>query len=394
MFSAIEKDSLRQAHSFILALLTALVFLSQGCMSLPVRHPLPENLLDQVQVADLPGIRDWGDVHSENLEQSAVESIRQEMAANRGKLEPEMTFLALSGGGGDGAFGAGILCGWTAAGTRPRFKLVTGISTGALIAPFAFLGPEYDARLKAVYTTMSDKDVYTVTSVATLVLKLGKIEAAANTRPLAELIERLFDENMLRAIAASNRPGALKLFRQVLLASASTPIALNPVYIKVKAAGQEYDEMHVDGGVKAQVMLYGEAISFYTTKKKLGPLMPYRPCKLYIIRNAQVSPEYESIKPHIWAIGPRAMTSMTKSQGTSDLYRIYLLAQRDGIDYNLAFIPLDFKTKRNSEFDTTYMNEEFELAYNLARSGYKWSKYPPGFEPEKSKPTTAKQVQP
>jgi len=389
-----------------------------------VRHPLPEHLLDQVQVADLPGIRDWGDVHSENLEQSAIESIWQEMAANRGKLEPEMIFLTLSGGGGDGAFGAGILCGWTVAGTRPRFKLVTGISTGALIAPFAFLGPEYDAKLKEVYTTMSDKDVYTVTSVATLVRKLGKIEAAANTKPLAELLERLVDENMLRAIAAEHNkgrrllvgttqldaqrqviwnmgaiaatyhPDALKLFRQVLLASASTPVAFNPVYIKVKAAGQEYDEMHVDGGVKTQVMLYGDAISFYTTRKKLGPLVPHRPCKLYIIRNAQVTPEYESIKPHIWAIGPRAITSMTKSQGMSDLYRIYVLAQRDGIDYNLAYIPLYFKTKRNSEFDTTYMNEEFKLAYNLARSGYKWSKYPPGFEPEKSKPTTAKQVQP
>jgi predicted patatin/cPLA2 family phospholipase len=404
--------------------LVLLSLLLQGCMSLPVRHPLPENLLDQVQVAELPGIRDWGDVHSENLEQSALESVRQEMAANRGKLEPEMNILALSGGGGDGAFGAGILCGWTAAGTRPRFKLVTGISTGALIAPFAFLGPEYDARLKEAYTTMSDKDVYTVTSVVTLVRKLGKVEAAANTKPLAKLLERLIDENMLRAIAAEHNkgrrllvgttqldaqrrviwnmgaiaatyhPDALKLFRQVLLASASTPVAFNPVYIKVKAAGQEYDEMHVDGGVEAQVMLYGEAISFFTTSKKLGPLMPQRPRKLYIIRNAQVSPEYESIKPHIWAIGPRAMTSMTKSQGMSDLYRIYVLAQRDGIDYNLAFIPLDFKTKRNSEFDTKYMNEEFELAYNLARSGYKWSKYPPGFEPEKSKPTTAKQVEP
>src|SRR5665647_3956593 len=102
------------------------------------------------------------------------------MAANRGKLEPEMIFLALSGGGGDGSFGAGFLCGWTAAGTRPRFKLVTGISTGALIAPFAFLGPEYDAKLKEAYTTISDKDIYTVTSVVTLVLRLGKIEAATD----------------------------------------------------------------------------------------------------------------------------------------------------------------------------------------------------------------------
>ncbi len=385
---------------------------------------MPENLLEKVQVAGMPGIRDWGDVHSENLEQSALESVKQEMAANQGKLEPEADFLALSGGGGDGAFGAGILCGWTEAGTRPRFKLVTGISTGALIAPFAFLGPEYDAKLKAAYTTMSDKNVYKVTSVVTLVLTLGKVEAAANTKPLADLLERLIDENLLQAIAAehnkgrrllvgttqldaqrlviwnmgaiaaSRHPDALKLFRQVLLASASTPVAFNPVYIKVMAAGREYDEMHVDGGVEAQVMLYGEAISFYTTKKKLGPLMPNRPRKLYIIRNAQVTPEYESIKPHIWAIGPRAMTSMTKSQGMSDLYRIYVLAQRDGIDYNLAFVPVDFHPKRESEFDTKYMNQEFEMAYNLARSGYKWHKYPPGFEPAKSQPTTAKQVQP
>jgi len=424
MFALPENQLRPEARFVVLALLTALVFLSQGCMALQVRHPLPEHLLDQVQVADLPGIRDWGDVHSENLEQSALESIKQELAANRGKIEPEANFLALSGGGGDGAFGAGILCGWTAAGTRPRFKLVTGISTGALIAAFAFLGPEYDAKLKEAYTTISDKDIYAVTSVVKLVLKLGRVEAAANTQPLAELLERLIDENLLQAIAAehnkgrrllvgttqldaqrqviwnmgaiaaSRHPDALKLFRQVLRASASIPVAFNPVYIKVKAAGQEYDEMHVDGGVKAEVMLYGEAISFFTTSKKLGSLMPDRPRKLYIIRNAQVSPEYESVKPHIWAIGPRAMSSLTKYQGVGDLYRIYVLAQRDGIDYNLAFIPVDFHPKRTSEFDTKYMNEEFELAYNLARSGYRWSKYPPGFEPANSQPSSGQQVRP
>ena len=271
-------------------------------MALQVRQPLPEHLLDQAQVADLPGIRAWGDT-SESLEQSAIESIRQEMAANHGKLEPEANFLALSGGGGDGAFGAGILCGWTEAGTRPRFKLVTGISTGALIAPFAFLGPEYDAKLKEAYTTISDKDIYTVPSLLKLVLNLGRIEAAASTEPLAELLERLIDENMLQAIAAehnkgrrllvgttqldaqrqviwnmgaiaaSGHPDAPKLFRQILRASASIPVAFNPVYIKVKAGGQEYDEMHVDGGVRAEVMLYEDALKLFTIRKELGPLV-------------------------------------------------------------------------------------------------------------------------
>src|SRR5665647_3299050 len=186
MFFATEKDALRQARYVLLAGMVALMFLIQGCMALQVRKPLPEHLLDQAQVADLPGIRAWGDTLSESLEKSAIESIQQEKAANHGKLAPEANFLALSGGGGDGAFGAGILCGWTAAGNRPSFKLVTGISTGALIAPFAFLGPEYDAKLKEVYTTISDKDIYTVTvtSGVKLVLKLGMIEAAANTKPL------------------------------------------------------------------------------------------------------------------------------------------------------------------------------------------------------------------
>jgi predicted acylesterase/phospholipase RssA len=424
MFSLPENQLRPEVRFIVLALLTALICLSQGCMTLLVRYPLPEHLLDQAQVADLPGIRAWGDAFNESLQQSAIESIKQEKAANQGKLEPEANFLALSGGGGDGAFGAGILCGWTAAGTRPRFKLVTGISTGALIAPFAFLGPEYDARLKEAYTTISDKDIYSVPSLLKLVVNLGRVEGVASTRPLAKLLERLIDEPTLQAIAAehlkgrrlfvgttqldaqrqviwnmgaiaaSGHPDALKLFRQVLRASASIPVAFRPVYIKVKAAGQEYDEMHVDGGVRAEVMLYEDAASFFIAKKRLGSLIPNRPRKLYIIRNAQVSHEYESIKPRIGDIGTRAISSLTKYQGVGDLYRIYVLAQRDGIDYNLAFIPVDFHPKRTSEFDTKYMNEEFEMAYNLARSGYKWSKYPPGFVPADPHAAPHQQVRP
>ena len=400
----------------VLVSVALLGLLLQGCMVLRVRQPLPEHLLDQAQVANQPGIRAWGDVYSENLEQSAIESIKQELAANHGKLEPEVTFLALSGGGGDGAFGAGILCGWTEAGTRPRFKLVTGISTGAIMAPFAFLGPEYDAKLKEAYTTISDKDIYKVPGLLKLVLNLGRIEAAASTKPLAKLLERFIDENMLQAIAAehnkgrrlivgttqldaqrqviwdmgaiaaSGHPDAPKLFRQVLRASASVPVAFNPVYMKVTAAGQQYDEMHVDGGVRAEVILYEDTLKLFTVRRELGPLVPQRPRKLYIIRNAQVHPEYASIKPYIGDIGTRAINSLTKYQGLGDLYRIYVLAQRDKIDYNLAFIPEGFQTKRTSEFDTNYMNEEFEMAYNMARSGYKWYKYPPGLDPE-TKPT-------
>ena len=423
MFSASEKDPRRQARYVILAAMTVLVLLSQGCALLQVRHPLPEYLLDEAQIENLPGVRAWGDVSSDSLEQSAKESMKQEMAANHGRLEPEANFLALSGGGGDGAFGAGILCGWTEAGTRPRFKLVTGISTGALIAPFAFLGPEYDAKLKELYTTISDQDIYTGYGLVKLVLSLGISEGVASTEPLAELLERFIDADLLRAIAAqhnqgrrllvgttqldaqrlviwnmgaiaaSHHPDALRLFRRVLRASFSVPVAFNPVYIKVKAAGRDYDEMHVDGGVKVQVMLYGDALNLFVSRERIGTQAP-QPRKLYIIRNAQVSPEYGSVKRRLSFIGARAISSLTKNQGVGDLYRIYLLAQRDEIDYNLAFIPADFKTKRASEFDPKYMNQEFELAYNLARSGYNWSKYPPGYEPANAPAVQAQRVQP
>lgn len=399
----------RGLFAFVGLLLGGLLL--QGCVALQVRHPLPEHLMERVEIAGLPGIRAWGDEYSESLEQSAIKSFEQELAANHGKLEPEITILALSGGGGDGAFGAGILCGWTAAGNRPMFKLVTGISTGALIAPFAFIGPKYDAKLKEAYTTISDKDIYKVPNIIKLLLNLGRIEGVASTEPLAKLLERLIDEKMLQdvatehlkgrrllvgttqldaqrqviwnmgAIAASGHPDALKLFRQVLRASASIPVAFNPVYIKVQAGGQQYDEMHVDGGVRAEVILYEDAVKLFAIRKEFGDQAHQRPRKLYIIRNAQVFPEYESVKPKLAKIGARAITSLTKYQGVGDLYRIYTMAQRDKIDYNLAFIPVDFHPKRDSEFDTNYMNQEFDLAYRLASSGYKWHKYPPGYEP-------------
>ena len=408
----------------VMMVLAGLLFLGlflQGCLPLQVRHPLPEELLDQALVADLPDIRAWGDVPSESLERSAIESIRQEMAANHGKLEPEANFLALSGGGGDGAFGAGLLCGWTAAGTRPSFKLVTGISTGALIAPLAFLGPKYDDRLKEAFTTISDKDIYTVPSMLKLVLSLRRLQGGASTEPLAKLLERFFDDKMIQdiaaehnkgrrllvgttqldaqrqvvwnmgAIAASGHPDAPKLFRQVLQAAVSIPVAFNPVYIKVYAGGVEYDEMHVTGGVRAQVMLNENAIKPFMNGKELGPLVSQRPRRLYVIRNAQVTFEYESIKPQIANIGIRSISSLTKYQGLGDLYRIYVLAKRDDIDYNVAFIPVDFHPKRTSEFDTNFMKQEFDMAYNLARAGYKWHKYPPDFEPSKPNVPPAEQ---
>ena len=193
--------------------------------------------------------------------QESAESLEQEKAANHGKLEPVIYGLALSGGGQDGAFGAGILCGWTEAGTRPQFKLVTGISTGALMAPFAFLGPAYDHVLKEAYTTISDKDVYKAHKPLAILLSLVNIKplpALTENKPMEELVARLVDDKVLAevarehrkgrrlligttqmdaqrlviwnmgAIANSGNPQALALFRKIMVASASIPAFFPP----------------------------------------------------------------------------------------------------------------------------------------------------------------------
>ena len=158
-------------QSLILVALCVITLFLQSCAMLKQYKPLPDSLENKVQMPGFPHVRSWADVSSKDLEASAKESIPQEMAAHHGSLPPVASFLALSGGGSDGAFGAGFLCGWTKTGTRPEFKLVTGISTGALIAPFAFLGSSYDADLKRLYTTMSDDKVYKKYSLFSIFLR-------------------------------------------------------------------------------------------------------------------------------------------------------------------------------------------------------------------------------
>ena len=270
------------AAPLALMFLALLVMLVQGCATLRTQAPLPAALENDVQVAGFPeDVRAWADQPSEGFTRSALESIQEERNAyGEDSLTKPLAFLALSGGGDNGAFGAGVLCGWTKHGDRPRFKLVTGISTGALIAPFAFLGSEYDDDLK-VYTMVTQAEIFRRKSLLTVLWR----ESLADTRPLADLIARHIDEPVLQAIAREHKKGrrlfigttqldaqrlviwnmgaiaasghqdALQLFRKVVLASASIPGVFPPQYIKVEAKGRTYTEMHVDGGTMAQVIL-------------------------------------------------------------------------------------------------------------------------------------------
>jgi predicted acylesterase/phospholipase RssA len=408
----------RIGNQFILVCLVTLIAFTAGCAKTRVYNPPPAHLEEQVQVEGFENVRVWGDKDSPVLDKIAIESVKREIEANGiESLKNPVAYLALSGGGENGAFGAGVLCGWTAAGNRPTFKLVTGISTGALLAPFAFLGSEYDAQLKEVYTTVTDKDIYTKESILTAYWR----ESIYDTKPLAETIAKFIDEKVLAAvareykkgrillvgttqldaqrlviwdmgaIASSGNPGALDLFRKVLLASASMPAIFPPVYIDVTAGGEKYEEMHVDGGTVTEMMLYEEAIkpmtahvkavkSFVQNKELLSALI-HRQRSLYIIRNDQVKPEWDDVKPRLGNIAGRAISTLVKTHGEGDLYRIYVLALRDKIDYNLASIPKDVEADSgDGMFNQVFMQKLFNLAYEKARNGYPWEKYPPGYQ--------------
>jgi predicted acylesterase/phospholipase RssA len=396
----------------VLAALAVLAFLIQGCGTARTRQPLPPYYLNEARVVGLPDVRGYGDAPDESLKQSAIEAVRQEMAAQPGKpagvfATPTVDILALSGGGADGAFGAGLLCGWTAHGDRPRFKLVTGISTGSLSAPFVFLGPEYDAKLKEVYTTIETKDVYQMRGF----LKILRSDSIADTLPLARLAAKYVDDRMLAdiaaehkkgrrlligttnldaqrlviwdmgAIASSGHPNAGKLFRQIMLASAAIPVMFPPQYIEVEAGGKRYDELHVDGGTVAEAITY--EFTFRPSDVKAlarGQDAKPRPIRLYVVRNSKTKPEWATTEAGLKSITERAMSTIIKCQGVGDLYRIYTLSQVDGVDFNLAVIPGDFMVARKEEFDRNYMNQLFDRGYDLGSHGYHWKKYPPGLQ--------------
>lgn len=385
------------------------VWLAAGC-SAPGRIPaVPTALQERAGIPGMPAVRTWGDTFSPEFVKDLKESVRREQAllgvSDPAAKLPPAQFLAISGGGANGAFGAGLLCGWTESGTRPQFKLVTGISTGALIAPFAFLGAPYDATLREVYTNTSTKDILEERGLFAAVFD----DAMADSRPLKELLPKYVDQRVMEAIAAeyakgrllmvattnldalrpviwnigaiasSKHPKALKLIQAILVASASIPGAFPPVMIDVEVDGKPYQEMHVDGGATAQVFLYPPSFSVSAEALATGVAVG-RERHLYILRNARLDPNWADVERRTLNIVGRAISSLIQTQGVGDLFQIYLNTQRDGIDFNLAFIPPDFKEVEKEPFDKEYMRKLFTVGLNLARSGYPWSKVPPGYQ--------------
>lgn len=372
-----------------------------GCAMQITAPVIPQSLADQAVVGSKGFVRMWGDGNAEEVaaflehEAPLLKAKYQERARNK---RPETSnILAISGGADDGAFSAGLLAGWGAKGDRPHFDIVTGVSAGSLIAPFVFLGSDYDRQLSTIFTTHSGAEIYTANPLSGV---FGGPSLADNA-PLAKLIEGYVDRSLVRHVAAerqkaryllicttnlhAQRPviwdmgriaeaGNIDLFRSVLLASAALPGIFPPVEISVKAGDKTYSEIHVDGGPTREVFLSPAVFSFRDIDKQVGIKVQRR---LWLIRNGKLTPEYANVGLSAASIAMRSLETLTKYQGLGDILRIYDHAKLDGMDFNLASIPPAFNEKRPAPFDPGYMIALHKAAYALGRAGYQWAKAPP-----------------
>lgn len=404
------RDMPRLDRRGLIGLAVSGLSLASGCSTLERGAPMPPAVADQVTVLGIQNGRFWPDTQGEALLREGVQALERERAAARitgsssaaANLSPA-NFLAVSGGGDDGAFGAGLICGWSDSGKMPTSKLVTGVSTGSMIAPFAFLGGAYIGRLRTLYTTIKPEDISEDAGL------FGALfgEALADTEPLARLISRYVDQQMLAdiareyargrllligttsldeqrpviwnlgAIAGSGHPGALELTRKVLLASAAIPGAFPPVMIEVDAAGRRYQEMNVDGGAVVQTFLYPPDTGL---RVDLRSAEHARQRHAYIVRNGRLDPDWAKVDRRFLKIVGRAISTMIHYSGYNDIIRIYATTKRDGVDYNLAYIEPDFPDMKHEEFDPAYLRALFDYGYAKGRQGSAWHKAPPLLE--------------
>jgi hypothetical protein len=376
--------------------------------SLPVRGPaVPRDRVLSASVLGLPNERfistsPEGQRGMEAEFIAAGQRMRARLGLRPAQPLPQVNLLSVSGGGENGAFGAGLLCGWSELGTRPEFNLVTGVSTGALTAPFAFVGRDRDADLRAVYTELTLADVARSRGLVAALFDDG----LADTSPLFRTISHYMNEAMLAAIArayqggrllfigstnldaqvpviwnvgaiaASGHPRALETVRRLLLASASIPGAFPPVMFDVTTGHEAHQEMHVDGGAFAQAFLYPGSLGA-GRRERIARGVAARDVEAYIIRNGRLDPEWATVERRTLGITGRAISTMIAASGYNDVVRMFNNTQRDGIGFNLAFIGNDFDQELPAPFDQGYMRALFQYGYERGRRGYDWAKRPP-----------------
>lgn len=346
----------------------------------------------QAMNAQLPGFS-----HIREFADTTVTKFEMDPA----KVNPQQDFavLSLSGGGADGAFGAGVINGWTTTHHRPQFTVVTGSSTGALMAPFAFLGPDYDDVIKSIYTGGSAEQFIKAVNVANVVFDAGLISHDSAHDIISRYITPRLLSDIARehrkgrrlyvittnldaqrpvlwdmgAIAASDRPGAAKLFSEVITASASFPGVFSPVLIEVEADGHRFSEMHVDGDATDPI--------FAGPKRVLSSLAVTRSASahksIYVLINTKLEPSFEVTENNPLKVPGRAIFTLTKTERRNSVAAAYEFARRNRFKFNLTYLPKEIPEKGSAGFETGYMQSLFTYGYDLGRSGQAWQSSPP-----------------
>ena len=382
----------------LLAGLAALSLSIGGCASTSARLPYT---LAEAETADVPGmpadVRFYADAPA-----FVFDRFRQEVAVQAQARHEPVTFLALSSGGADGAFGAGFLKGLSEAHQRPQFTIVSGISTGALMAPFAFLGAQYDATLEDLYTSGYASALVKDASLFNALVG----NALVDSDKLGRFISRYIDQGVLDAVAAEHRrgrrlivvttnldqqrsvvwnmgaiaasrsPNALSLFRQVLAASASVPALFPPRLIEVESGGHAFQEMHVDGAAVRQVYVAPDEV-VYGGKAGASPIRD-----LYILVNNKIDPSFKVIDDSTVAVAARGLQTILKREGRNNVLSSYAYAASRGIGYHIAFIDADAPEPPTTgdaaeQFSTEYMTGLFARGEARGRLPSPWASRPP-----------------
>jgi len=379
-----------------LIIITCLLGLS-GCAY--VRHAVPENLVGRAVVVGMPDMRHYTDKSvSSFVRQSLVDSFKEEGKSDY-LVDGIKTYpvLLIGGGVSNSAYGIGLLNGWSKEGFRPVFKIVTGYSSGSIIAVATFSGKDYEDRLAELFLSISTKDVIRQKNIFSILFGNSLYSSTLFAKKIDDLVDeglmaRIAQEHALGrrlyvgttdldaqefviwdmgALASKGGSDSLKLFRKIILASCSFPATLPPVYFQVEAGGRSYDEMHADGGVIGGIFYIDQLI------ENLG----FR-TRVYVLNCCYMSPHSRQVEDNLTAITSRLIETHTAAKMAGDTYKLYAFAKEKGWDYNLAYIPEDFMPNQKEMFDKQEMRRLFKRGYDDAAIGYKWHKAPPGLVEE------------
>jgi len=345
----------------------------------------------------------WDPTFKNTFERDLIEGIQIRLREHRKKAPGQpitLRGLALSGGGSHGAYGAGVLIGWTDAGTRPEFDVVTGISTGALTATAVFLGPEQDDTLR-MYTKVTNKDIFKLRGPLGVLTK----DSIYDSAPLRALIAKQIDDVTLQAvareyakgrrlfigtvnldaqaftiwnmglIASSDRPDKLERYRDVILASASVPVIFPPVYIPVEVGGETYRQMHVDGGAREMIFFPEFIQDFDKAIAEAGFSRADVHGEIYVLFNGRIAARgtYEPVPARALSIMEVAARTFQRTIATSSIYQIWVRGLIHRLAIHITDIPPEYKDLQvDMEFNRDDMKRLFDYGYNRSVKGEAW----------------------